>query len=997
MRGECPRVDRIEDVSHYLVLALLLLFVPASVSAQTTATVSGTVQDGSGGVVPGATVTATNAATKLVRATTTGAEGRYVLAGLPPGEYELRTEIPGFKPHVRRGLGLAVADAVVVNIVLEVGGTEALVVVEATPVVNTTGSELSYLVGADTIERLPLNGRNYTDLALLQPGVLAYPHRDGGSVVAHGLGMSVNGQDPRANIYLLDGTLQNDFTNGPAGSAAGTALGMETVREFRVETNAYSAEFGRLAGGQVNVLTKSGANRLSGSAYEYHRNDALDARNYFDTLGKPDFTRNQFGGTIGGPLVQDRLFFFGGYEALIERLGRTISTIVPDDNARLGILPSGTVGVNPAVAPYLAEFPRANGPSLGQGLAVYDFPFDQRLDENFAQGRLDYSTGPRQFFGRYTFDDTKQFLPTDYPQFPRTFVSRNQFFTGEYREVLSGATLNTARLSFSRTRIGQEVEANTSQPLAPFVPGRTIMGDIDIGGLKRFGPQSSVDVRLVQNVFSFQDDLVHSRGRHLIKAGALVEHYQDNMVNPTFSLGIYAFPNLSAFLRNVPNNFVGLTPEAQFDRYWRFTLFGFYAQDEYRLTPRLSVNAGLRYEFTTMPEDIYGRDSSLPDLTASQPTVGPLYENPTYTNLSPRAGVAWDVFGDGKTSVRAGYGLYFNTTNQQNLIVTVTNPPATPRPVIVNPTFPTPDFNRAGAISMRPVQYDLDNPRDPRVQRQHPAGALVAHGADGRLRRIARPPSAPERRREHGPAGGASRRHGVHRRRDTAPEHELLDHRAQEQRRRVVVQRAHHRRPPPAGRRRVGAVVVHALEERGHDSGLDVLLRRHQRHDVGDARVHRRLQQRAVGLRHAAQLGAELQLGAAVRQERGAGCPRARRRLAGVRHLDDAERTAADGLRHRQPIALAVEPVARPRDRPGPPELRARLRCRRGDQRHTRTVVQSRGVRAAAGGDVRQYRPRRLRRPRPAHARSRHSARAATSPRSVRRPGWSSGSRSSTS
>ena len=452
---------------------------------------------------------------------------------------------------------------------------------------------MSYLVGSDAIATLPLNGRNYTDLALLQPGVLAYPHRDGGSVVAHGLGISVNGQDPRANVYLLDGTLQNDFTNGPAGSAAGTALGMETVREFRVETNAYSAEFGRLAGGQINVLTKSGSNRFSGSAYEYHRNDALDAANYFDTLGKPDFTRNQFGGTLGGPLVQNRLFFFAGYEALIERLGKTISTIVPDDNARLGILPSGVVGVNPAVAPYLSEFPRANGPSLGQGLAVYDFPFDQRLDENYVQGRVDYTTDRRQFFGRYTFDDTNQFLPTDYPQFPRTFVSRNQFFTGEYREVLSPSTLNTARLSFSRTRIGQEVEANTSQPLAPFVPGRSIMGDIDIGGLKRFGPQSSVDVRLVQNVFSFQDDLVHVRGRHVLKAGGLVEHYQDNMVNPTFSLGIYAFPNLSAFLRNVPNNFVGLTPEAEFDRYWRFTLVGFYAQDEYRLTPRLTVNAGL--------------------------------------------------------------------------------------------------------------------------------------------------------------------------------------------------------------------------------------------------------------------------------------------------------------------------------------------------------------------------------------------------------------------
>ena len=697
---------------RYLTLIVALLFVPSLVSAQTTATVSGTVQDKNGGVVPGATATATNAATSLVRTSTTGAEGRYVLAGLPPGTYDLRIEISGFKPHVRRGLTLSVADSIVVNAELEIGGVvETVQIVDRAPVVNTSSSDLSYLVGSDAIATLPLNGRNYTDLALLQPGVLAYPHRDGGSVVAHGLGMSVNGQDPRANVYLLDGTLQNDFTNGPAGSAAGTALGMETVREFRVETNAYGAEFGRLAGGQINVLTKSGANQFSGSAYEYHRNDALDAPNYFDTLGKPDFTRNQFGGTLGGALIQNRLFFFGGYEALVERLGKTISTIVPDDNARLGILPSGVVGVNPAVAPYLSEFPRANGPSLGQGLAVYDFPFGQRLDENYVQGRVDYTTDTRQFFGRYTFDNTKQFLPTDYPQFPRTFVSRNQFFTGEYREVLSPSALNTARLSFSRTRIGQEVEANTSQPLAPFVPGRSIMGDIDVGGLKRFGPQSSVDVRLVQNVFSFQDDLVHVRGKHVLKAGALVEHYQDNMVNPTFSLGIYAFPNLSAFLRNVPNNFVGLTPEAQFDRYWRFTLFGIYAQDEYRVSSTLTLNAGLRYEFTTMPEDIYGRDSSLPDLTASQPTIGPLYENPTYTNLSPRVGLAWDVFGDGKTAVRGGYGLYFNTTNQQNLIVTVTNPPATPRPVIVNPTFPTPDFNRAGAISMRPVQFDLDNPR----------------------------------------------------------------------------------------------------------------------------------------------------------------------------------------------------------------------------------------------------------------------------------------------
>ena len=695
-----------------LVLLLAPCFVPTSV-AQTAGSLAGTVADVNGGVLPGVTVTVRNPDIELVRTTVTGLEGRYVVAALPPGNYELRAELSGFRPHVRRQIQITIAQAVVVNVILEVGGvSEEITVSGDAALVNTSTSELSYLVGSEAIEQLPLNGRNYTDLALMQPGVLAFPHREGGSVVAHGLGMSVNGQDPRSNVYLLDGTLQNDFTNGPAGSAAGTALGTETVREFRVESNAYSAEFGRNSGGQINVLTKSGTNQFAGSAYEFHRNDALDARNYFDAGEKPDFHRNQFGLTVGGPLQQNRAFFFLGYEALIERLGRTISTVVPDDNARLGILPSGTVGVHPEVAPYLAEYPRANGPAVGQGLATYNFPFDQRLDEHFVQGRIDYNLGNgSQLFARYTLDDTDQFLPTDYPQFPRNFISRNQFFTAEYRGVLSRSTLNTARLGYSRTRIGQNVQANTSQPLAPFVETRDSMGDIDIGGLKRFGPQSSGNLRLVQNVFSFQDDVVHTRGRHVLKGGTLVEHYQDNMVNPTFSLGIFTFADLNTFLINRPATFIGLTPEAQFDRYWRFTLFGFYVQDDFQVTPQLTVNAGLRYEFTTLPEEKYGRDSALPDLSASEPTVGSLYQNPTYTNLSPRVGFAWDVFGDGRTALRGGYGLYFNTNNHQNLIVTVTNPPFTPRPVIASPAFPNPDFNRAGAISIRPIQWDLDNPR----------------------------------------------------------------------------------------------------------------------------------------------------------------------------------------------------------------------------------------------------------------------------------------------
>ena len=422
-RARCP-----------VLFALALLFVPllaTTAAAQTSATITGTIDDPNRSVLPGVTVTVRNVGTSLSRTVATNAEGRYVIAGLAPGAYELRAELTSFKPHVRRDLLLTIAQALVVNITLEVGGlSEEVTVAGDTPLVNTSSGELSFLVGSEAIDQLPLNGRNYTDLALLQPGVLAYPHRDGGSVVAHGLAMSVNGQDPRSNVYLLDGTLQNDFTNGPAGSAAGTALGTETVREFRVETNAYSAEFGRNSGGQINVLTKSGANSVDGSFYEFHRNDALDARNYFDAGEQPDFHRNQFGGTVGGPIARDRAFFFLGYEALVERLGKTVSTVVPDDNARNGLLPSGQVPVSPEVAPYLAEYPRANGPSLGQGLASYTFPFDQRVDEHFAQGRLDYSFGGgTQLFARYTFDDTDQFLPTDYPQFPRNFISRNQFFT----------------------------------------------------------------------------------------------------------------------------------------------------------------------------------------------------------------------------------------------------------------------------------------------------------------------------------------------------------------------------------------------------------------------------------------------------------------------------------------------------------------------------------------------------------------------------------------
>jgi hypothetical protein len=713
--------------------------------AQTSATLSGTVRDAGGGGIAGAEIRVTEIETGLVRRALSSRTGVFQVPALRAGLVELRASATGFRPLVRRGIELTVNETVKVDVELAVGTLEQEVtVVAAGSQVNTSTAELGYLVSESAMRDLPLNGRNYTDLALLQPGVVAYPHRDGGSVVAHGLGMSINGQDPRSNVYLIDGTPQNDFTNGPAGSAAGTVLGVEAIREFRVEVNNYSAEFGRNSGGQINTLTKSGTNEIHGSLYHFHRNDNFDARNFFDPAKRPEFKRNQYGGSLGGPVRRDRDFFFLTYEGLRDRLGRSIVSAVPDDNARRGILPDParpgqtiTVPVNAAVAPFLNEIPRANGNPRGGGLADYVFGFAQSVNQHFVQGRYDRNFGNAgQFFTRYTLDDAVQNLPTDFPQFPRQFLSKNQFLTTEYRHVLSARTLFHFRGSFSRTTTFQNVEANTATRLPEFVPGRGLMGNFDIGGMPRFGPQASANLRLTQNVFGFETGAALTRGRHLLKAGMLAERYRDNMVNPTFSLGTFTFNDVRSFLTNTPARFLGLTPAAQFDRYWRFTLMGFYLQDSWKIHPRFTINPGLRYEFATMPIDIYGRDSALLNLfTDTAPRSGQLYQNPTKKNFSPRFGFAWDVFGNGKTAVRGGYGLIFNTNGQQTLIVTVTNPPFTPRVSITNPTFPNPPFERGLGNTIRPVEWNIKNPYmqtwNLNVQHQLPANVVVTLGYAG--------------------------------------------------------------------------------------------------------------------------------------------------------------------------------------------------------------------------------------------------------------------------
>ena len=429
---------------------------------------------------------------RLQRTAVTGAEGRYVIPALPPGAYELRAELAGFKPHVRRGVQLTIAQALALNITLEVGGlTEEVDVTGRPPVINTSSAELSYLVGSDAIEQLPLNGRNYTDLALLQPGVLAYPasrrrlgrrarardeHQRAGSALERlparrhaaerlherpgrqrGRHRARHRDDPRVprRIQRLQRGVRPqlrrpdqraDQVGREHRATAASSSSTATTRSTRGTTSTPASS-------RTSTATSSAARSAGRSPGIAASSSSATKRSSSGSAA-----RSQHG-----------------------RARRQRATRHPAERSRWRS--------TRRCAPYLAEFPRANGPSLGQGLAAFTFPFNQRLDQHFAQGRIDYNLGAgNQFFARYTLDDTDQFLPTDYPQFPRNFISRNQFFTAEYRRVFSPSTLNTARLGFSRTRIGQNVQANTSTALRTFIAGRDSMGDIDIGGLRRFGP-----------------------------------------------------------------------------------------------------------------------------------------------------------------------------------------------------------------------------------------------------------------------------------------------------------------------------------------------------------------------------------------------------------------------------------------------------------------------------------------------------------------------------
>ena len=646
-----------------IVLAVLLYvlgFQPAVNAQLVGARVEGVVLDATQAVVPGATVTITNVETGISRSASTDAQGRYVFNNLPPARYDLSGSLLGFKTTLRSGITLTIGAEVVVNLTLSLGEvSEQITVSGEAPLIETRSGAVSGVVEEKAIRDLPLNGRSFTNLMQLEPGVVIT--RAGGKASQSGFSdkMSMGGARPFQMSFLLDGADMTGKDNTNPAGASGILMGVDTIQEFRVSTSASSAEYGRNSGGVISAITKSGTNNFHGTVFEFLRNDKLDARNFFDRT-KPAFKRNQFGFVFGGPVIENKTFFFGSYEGLRERLGTTSAASVPTAQARLGTLPNKTVVVAESVKPYLALYPLPNGPDLGGGVGRFFWADSKNTSQNDFLVRLDHQLSDKDFLmGRMFFDDSGTRDPGSLGLFSNVTDSRIQSYVADYKRIFGAAAVNDFRVTFNRYNMALGDEFPESMNALEFVPGRG-WGLLSPGGLSAISAGANTPRFWTQNTFEYIDDAVATRGRHTLKFGGILKRIQYNGFSANRFRGHYEFASLENFLT------------AQVSRYWmanvfagsrglRQWLFGLYFQDDWRATSRLVLNLGVRYEAVSSPNEVAGRISNLRYQLDPQVTVGnPYFLNPSLKNFAPRFGFAYDATGDGKTSIRGGYGIYYD-------------------------------------------------------------------------------------------------------------------------------------------------------------------------------------------------------------------------------------------------------------------------------------------------------------------------------------------------
>jgi len=697
-----------------IILSLCLLWTNRAYAQGVAATLTGTVSDRSGAVIPKAEISAKNAATGVIRGSETNSAGLYTVPGLPPGNYAVSVTASGFTTAVRTNITLTVGVQQVLDFTMQVGQVSQTVeVTEDAPNVELASSTISGSVNNREVLSLPLNARSWTDLATLTPGVVSIkslPSVTSPDRLGRGLGnqLTISGGRPQQNNYLINGISMNDYTNGAPGSMVGGNLGVDAIQEFSVLTSNFSAQYGRTSGGVISAVTKSGTNAFHGSAYEFLRNSALDARNFFDGPVIPPFRRNQFGASQGGPMQKDKTFFFGDYEGLRQSLGVSNFDFVPSPAAR-GIGPTGqpTVAqicylppnspsgtqctpntplpvespcppntcvsdpvthIDQAVLPFLGFYPLPNAGLIGNGdTGIFQFAGSQITTENFFTVRLDHTFSSRDnIYGTYMFDNSNLSQTDEFDNKIIHARARHQIGTIQEDHLFTPAFLNSVRAGFNRSFGAAPLDATAVNPLVTntslgFAPGESA-GIINVPGLTPFsgGLSTQIPQRWAWTSFQAGDDIFLTRGVHSLRFGANYEEMRDNSFAVSSAGGTFGFNSIQDFFTNQPLSLRVAIPSLSTGRGMRQTIVGAYVQDDIKLFPNLTVNLAVRYEMATIPSEVNGKLSRLVTLTGSDLFTGnPIFnKNPTLRNFEPRVGFAWDPFHNGKTAVRSGFGIF---------------------------------------------------------------------------------------------------------------------------------------------------------------------------------------------------------------------------------------------------------------------------------------------------------------------------------------------------
>ena len=679
-------------------LCLVFLLCVPSQAQVSGGSITGTVTDPSGAVVPGATVKIVNRGTGITQVLTTTSTGLFNKPNLDPGTYDVIFEANGFRT-MQTDVLVDVGHDTVLEMKLQVAtaATEIVTVTTASSSVDLGSAQLNQTVDGKTLRELPLNGRDWTSLSILEPNVHTVDNQlsisaGDNSRSNRGVGtqISIGGTRPQQNNYRLDGITTNDYSGAGPGGALGGTLGVDAIQEFTVVTSNATSDYGRTSGGVVSAVTREGTNKFHGSGYEFIRNSALDAKNYFST-GPAPFKRNQFGGTIGGPIRKDKAFFFFNYEGL--RQSRTTATIdtVPSPNADLGLLlctqtatasnkscltgPGGTVEsangvglqqftIDPNAAPYLALYPQPNAGVSGD-TGTWTFNSAAVAKENLFTGRVDYTFSAKDAIHTTALNDASTDSQPDGFNFVVTGLNiTRRVYSAQEQHVFSPNLLNFLHGGYAYTFSIAPASSTAINPLASnsalgFVPGANA-GEIQIGGLSTFFGGVNAEGIYSWHYHSYQagDDLYLTKGAHSIQAGFSYERDQSNDLGNVTN-GYYVFGSYQSFITNAPTSFTSNIPGHSIPIYLRQNVYGAYLMDTYHMRKNLTLTVGARYEPVSSVGEKYGHLGVMLTPTDAGPTVvNQLYQNPSLRNISPRVGVVWDPFGAGKTSVRAAFGVY---------------------------------------------------------------------------------------------------------------------------------------------------------------------------------------------------------------------------------------------------------------------------------------------------------------------------------------------------